>query len=224
MRTKLNILFLLCCLLPLAVVAQQPDADVDSVWVEGFVVDVATKNPITLCEVQFMQDGEAKAIVFCDDRGFYSVGMMPVGLYSISVVAEGKSLHYAELQLAQSSLVNIALAMDSLKYKTLKPAVVNAERPNPKAVYKPIVSPDDPRLWNLNSVEALMLSGPASKDLSGGPTLSGLARHRPAWLDVPFDQLRTETTTDSVMETKNNTTFGRTGKHAKRGKKKPLKH
>ena len=46
--------------------------------------------------------GEAKAIVFCDDRGFYSVGMMPVGLYSISVVAEGKSLHYAELQLAQS--------------------------------------------------------------------------------------------------------------------------
>lgn len=187
---KKILLFCLISLVPLFAIAQYPDIDDDSVWVEGRVTDAITGQPQARCEVQFMQEGKDNAIAFCDSAGYYSIGWMPVGLYTLSVVSEGKTLHYTELQLTQSSMVNIALMPDSLNMRPLRPAEVTASRIQP--VYNPINSPDDSRLWNLNGNPILMESGPASSPC--GPSSGrayffrpgSLASWRPAWLDAPF--------------------------------------
>ena len=146
--------------------AQQPNVETDSVWVEGRVVEAATGQPQTSCEVQFLQEGEAWAVAFCDKEGYYSVGWMPAGLYTLSVLSGGTSLYYAEIQLSESAMVNIALMPDTVALHALRPTEVTASRHMLGPLL--ITSPNDPRLWNFNDVEVLRDSGPASADLSGG--------------------------------------------------------
>lgn len=166
-----KILFILLILnspsLILSSLAQQPIAETDSVWVEGRVVEAATGQPQTSCEVQFLQEGEAKAVAFCDDKGYYSIGWMPTGLYTLSVLSAGTSLYYAEIQLNESAMVNIALMPDTVNLRALPPTEVNAKRHMLGPLL--ITSANDPRLWNFNNVEVLRDSGPACADLSGGP-------------------------------------------------------
>ena len=144
--------------------AQQPEPD--TVWMEGRVTEAATGQPQPNCEVQLLQEGESKAVAFCDEEGYFSIGWMPTGLYTLSVFHDGKSLYYTEFQLTQSAMVNIALLPDTVDLHALRPTEVTASRH--KLGEKLITSPDDPRLWNFNGVEALWDSGPASADLSGG--------------------------------------------------------
>ena len=169
--------------------AQQPDIESDSVWVEGRVVDFATGQPLANCEVQFLFEGEAVAVTLSDSNGYYTLGWIPLGLYTFSVLSDGKTLHYNELQLTQSTIVNIALMPDTANLRPLHTTEVTAMRIGP--VYHPIKSPDDPRLWNLNNNPQLMDSGPARVDYSGGPRVGffkpgSLAAWRPAWIDAPF--------------------------------------
>ena len=180
-----NILIIcMLALLPLCAAAQ--DVETDSVWVEGRVTDAATSQPVFPGEVQFLQAGELKALVFCDAEGYYTVGWMAAGHYSLSVISNGRTLHYAELQLSQSSMLNISIMPeDTVRMRTLRPTMVTARRAVP--VYHTIMSPDDRRLWNLSG--QMRESAPASKasGLVGSP-LRGLASWRPYWLDAPFEK------------------------------------
>lgn len=179
----------LLALLSLNAVAQEQFDDADSVWVEGHVTDATSGLPLPMCELQFLQDGEIRAAAFCDSTGYFTVGWMPMGMYTLSVLSSGKSLYYTDLELQQNAMVNISLVPDTVGVHTLKPTEIHASRI--EAVYRPIISADDPRLWNLNGIPIMSDSGPASADLSwpGGiknPHASKLASWRPAWLDAPF--------------------------------------
>lgn len=190
--------------------AQQPVVETDSVWIEGRVVEAATGKPQISCEVQFLQDGEAKAVVFCDEEGYYSIGWMPTGLYTLSVLSGGASLYYAEFQLSESAMINIALMPDTVNLHALPPTEVNASRH--KLGEKLITSPDDPRLWNFNNIEVLRDSGPASADLSGGPAhpkgngMGMMLLTPPIWIlcNEPWDPTpkKKETKKDSSEESK----------------------
>lgn len=137
--------------------AQQPEPD--TVWMEGRVIEVATGQPQPNCEVQLLQEGESKAVAFCDEEGYFSIGWMPTGLYTLSVFYDGKSLYYSEFQLTQSAMVNIALLPDTVDLHALRPTEVTASRN--KLGEKLITSPDDPRLQPY----------PANQDFSGGPCM-----------------------------------------------------
>ncbi len=190
--------------------AQQPNAETDSVWVEGRVIEAATGQPQTSCEVQFLQEGEAKAVAFCDKEGYYSIGWMPVGLYTLSVLSGGASLYYAEFQLSESAMINIALMPDTVNLHALRPTEVNASRH--KLGEKLITSPDDPRLWNFNGIWELMCAGSASADLSGGPDhpkgdgMGMMLLTPPIWIlcNEPWDPTpkKKETKKDSSEESK----------------------
>lgn len=162
--------------------------EADSVWVEGSITEARTGRAPKFCEVQMLQEGEVRAVAYSDTGGYYTIGWLAIGHYAISVVSDGRTLHYAEMELTENAMLNIVLLSDTLNTHTLKPAEVTAWRKG--QVYIPITSPDDPRLWNMSGK---MEGGPASLDLSGGKVLpksksrlTPLYAHRPEWLDKPF--------------------------------------
>lgn len=126
--------------------AQQPEPD--TVWMEGRVTEAATGLPQPNCEVQLLQEGESKAVAFCDEEGYFSIGWMPTGLYTLSVFHDGKSLYYSEFQLTQSAMVNIALLPDTVALHALRPTEVTASRHQLGS--RLITSTHDLRLWDLN--------------------------------------------------------------------------
>lgn len=182
---KKLVLILGAFFLPLLSAAQD-----DSVWVEGVVTDAVTSEPETVCEVQLFQENEVKAIAFCDEEGRYTIGWMPAGTYSMSVISKGTTLYCAELSIMEDAILNIALVHDSLLTRTLAPVVV-AEKKHGLGD-RLITSPDDPRLWNFNNNPVLADIGPASsscgncmgEDYFSSP--GHLAGWRPWWLDAPF--------------------------------------
>lgn len=169
------------------------NAQTDSVWVEGRVTDAATSRPQTSCEVQLLQEGAARAVAFCDDEGSYTIGWMPMGAYTLSVLSGGTSLYYAELQLTESAMVNIALMPDTVDLRALEAVEVTGIK-HKLGGGELITSPDDTRLWNFNGIWELMCAGPASADLSwntpNGRNPQWASHHlrswRPAWLDAPW--------------------------------------
>lgn len=182
---KKLVLILGAFFLPLLSAAQD-----DSVWVEGVVTDAVTSEPETICEVQLFQENEVKAIAFCDEEGRYTIGWMPAGTYSMSVISKGTTLYCAELSIMEDAILNIALVHDTLLTRTLAPVVV-AEKKHGLGE-RLITSPDDYRLWNFNGNPELWGSGPASyaSGNSNGATYFNnpgkLAGWRPWWLDAPF--------------------------------------
>lgn len=176
----------------LVVLGGSLNAQTDSVWVEGRVTDAATSRPQTSCEVQLLQEGAARAVAFCDDEGYYTIGWMPMGAYTLSVLSGGTSLYYAELQLMESAMVNIALMPDTVDLHALEAVEVTGIKH--KLGGELITSPDDTRLWNFNGIWELMCAGPASADLSwntpNGRNPQWASHHlrswRPAWLDAPW--------------------------------------
>lgn len=188
MKKILKKLESLVFLVYLVVLGGSLNAQTDSVWMEGRVTDAASGQPQTACEVQLLQEGEAKAVTFCDEEGYFTIGWTPVGTYTLSILSEGTSLYYAEIQLTESAMVNIALMPDTVNIHALKPVAVNATRH--KLGDKLITSADDHRLWDMFGHG---LGGPASADLSWNthngrnPYWStGLRSWRPAWLDAPW--------------------------------------
>lgn len=182
---KKLVLILGAFFLPLLSVAQD-----DSVWVEGVVTDAVTSEPETICEVQLFQENEVKAIAFCDEEGRYTIGWMPAGTYSMSVISKGTTLYCAELSIMEDAILNIALVHDSLLTRTLAPVVVAEKKHGLRE--RLITSPDDHRLWNFNGNSELWGIGPASyaSGNSNGATYFNnpgkLAGCRPWWLDAPF--------------------------------------
>lgn len=182
---KKLVLILGAFFLPLLSAAQD-----DSVWVEGVVTDAVTNEPETICEVQLFQENEVKAIAFCDEEGRYTIGWMPAGTYSMSVISKGTTLYCAELSIMEDAILNIALVHDSLLTRTLAPVVV-AEKKHGLGE-RLITSPDDYRLWNFNGNPELWGIGPAS--YASGNSMGAayfnnpgkLAGWRPWWLDAPF--------------------------------------
>ncbi len=182
---KKLVLILGAFFLPLLSAAQD-----DSVWVEGIVTDAVTNEPETICEVQLFQENEVKAIAFCDEEGRYTIGWMPAGTYSMSVISKGTTLYCAELSIMEDAILNIALVHDSLLTRTLAPVVV-AEKKHGLGE-RLITSPDDYRLWNFNGNPELWGIGPAS--YASGNSMGAayfnnpgkLAGWRPWWLDAPF--------------------------------------
>lgn len=182
---KKLVLILGAFFLPLLSAAQN-----DSVWVEGVVTDAVTSEPETICEVQLFQENEVKAIAFCDEEGRYTIGWMPTGTYSMSVISKGTTLYCAELSIMEDAILNIALVHDSLLTRTLAPVVV-AEKKHGLGE-RLITSPDDYRLWNFNGNPELWGIGPASYasgNSNGAAYFNNpgkLAGWRPWWLDAPF--------------------------------------
>ena len=182
---KKLVLILGAFFLPLLSAAQD-----DSVWVEGVVTDAVTNEPESVCEVQLFQENEVKAIAFCDEEGRYTIGWMPAGTYSMSVISKGTTLYCAELSIMEDAILNIALVHDSMLTRTLAPVVV-AEKKHGLGE-RLITSPDDPRLWNFNNNPVLWDVGPASyasgnsKGASYFNNPGNLAGWRPWWLDAPF--------------------------------------
>ena len=182
--------------LPLLSAAQD-----DSVWVEGIVTDAVTNEPETICEVQLFQENEVKAIAFCDEEGRYTIGWMPAGTYSMSVISKGTTLYCAELSIMEDAILNIALVHDSLLTRTLAPVVV-AEKKHGLGE-RLITSPDDYRLWNFNGNPELWGIGPAS--YASGNSMGAayfnnpgkLAGWRPWWLDAPFTKKTKATGSDN---------------------------
>ena len=182
---KKLVLILGAFFLPLLSAAQD-----DSVWVEGVVTDAVTNEPESVCEVQLFQENEVKAIAFCDEEGRYTIGWMPAGTYSMSVISKGTTLYCAELSIMEDAILNIALVHDSLLTRTLAPVVV-AEKKHGLGE-RLITSPDDYRLWNFNGNPELWGIGPAS--YASGNSMGAayfnnpgkLAGWRPWWLDAPF--------------------------------------
>lgn len=165
----------------------------DSVWVEGQVTIGSYSDEGRRADsnavVQLLQVGEIIAVASCKSDGFFTIGWIPSGIYTLSVASENKSLYYSEVQLSQSAMFNIVLMPDTAKLRTLRPAEVVASRILP--VYQSIKSPDDPRLWNLNGNPILYDSRPACASNAGGPRVGffnplSLASWRPRWLDAPF--------------------------------------
>ena len=165
----------------------------DSVWVEGQVTigsySYEARRADSSAVVQLLQIGEILAVASCDNEGYYTIGWIPTGTYTLSVVSESKVLYYSEVQLNQNAMINIVLMPDTAKLRPLRPAEVIASRILP--AYQAIKSPDDPRLWNLNGNPILNDSGPASASNAGGPKVGffnpqSLASWRPRWLDAPF--------------------------------------
>lgn len=168
-------------------------AQIDSVWIEGRVIDAISGEPKFICEVQFIQTDTIKAIAFCDENGYYSIGWMPVGVYTLSVLLDGKMLHYAELSLVENALVNIALlSNDTVRFNALRPVEVTETRH--KLGNRLITSPDDPRLWNFNNNPILKIIDPASSGCGNSRGASyfsdprNLASWRPEWLDAPWSK------------------------------------
>ena len=176
----------------LVVLGGSLNAQTDSVWMEGRVTDATSGKPQTACEVQMLQEGEAKAITFCDEEGYFTIGWTPVGTYTLSILSEGTSLYYAEIQLTESAMVNIALMPDTVDLRALEAVEVTGIKH--KLGGELITSPDDTRLWNFNGIWELMCAGPASADLSwntpNGRNPQWASHHlrswRPAWLDAPW--------------------------------------
>ena len=182
MRKIVSICFFAFCLL-------LSYAQTDSVWMEGRVTNAATGEPQSLCEVQL--HGSISSIAFCDDQGYFSIGWVPVGVYTLSVLSEGKTLHYAELKLEENAMVNIALMnSDTVMFRALRTVTVTETKH--KLGDRLITSPDDMRLWNFNNNPILYGIGPASSSCGnsrGADYFSdkrNLAAWRPAWLDAPF--------------------------------------
>lgn len=161
-------------------------AQTDSVWIEGRVTDANTCQPVPVCEVQFLQNNEIMAVAFCNEQGYYTAGWVPMGACTLTVYYGGKSLYYAELQLEESAMLNIALVPDTASFRPLKPVVVTETKHFLGS--RLITSPDDPRLWNFNNNPILYDVGSASSQfgLKGNPHATALSRERPAWLDAPF--------------------------------------
>jgi hypothetical protein len=183
---KKTVLILWAFFLPLLSAAQD-----DSVWVEGIVTDAVTEKPESVCEVQLFQENEVKAIAFCDEEGRYTIGWMPPGTYSMSVISKGTTLYCAELSIMEDAILNIALVHDSLLTRTLAPVVV-AEKKHGLGE-RLITSPDDYRLWNFNGTDVLWDIGPASSSCCNSKCESDyfsnpgkLCGWRPRWLDAPF--------------------------------------
>ncbi len=201
---KKLVLILGAFFLPLLSAAQD-----DSVWVEGVVTDAVTSEPETICEVQLFQENEVKAIAFCDEEGRYTIGWMPAGTYSMSVISKGTTLYCAELSIMEDAILNIALVHDSLLTRTLAPVVV-AEKKHGLGE-RLITSPDDHRLWNFNGNPELWGIGPAS--YASGNSMGAayfnnpgkLAGWRPWWLDAPFPKKVKATGSDNNRKKENDT-------------------
>lgn len=186
----------------LVVLGGSLNAQTDSVWMEGRVTDATSGKPQTACEVQMLQEGEAKAITFCDEEGYFTIGWTPVGTYTLSILSEGTSLYYAEIKLTESAMVNIALMPDTVDLRALEAVEVTGIKH--KLGGELITSPDDTRLWNFNGIWELMCAGPASADLSwntpNGRNPQWASHHlrswRPAWLDAPWTVKRKKEKTE----------------------------
>ena len=186
----------------LTVLMWQTHAQSDSVWVDGRVIEATTGCPQAFCEVQLLQSDGIKALAFCDDSGNYTLGWVPAGSYTLSLLSGGKTLYYATLELDENAQLNIALMPATEELHTLAPVKVSESKHLLGSCL--ITSPDNRRLWNFNGNPALMDIGPASEDLSwpGGrnPLKNSLAKQRPEWLDAPFPKEEKKEATEEESE------------------------
>jgi len=184
---KNTVVFIVVLLLfPFFSSGQEPMlGETDSVMVYGAVFNTVTGRPQGGCEVQLFRGDSVQSMVFADLDGEFDMGRIPAGIYSLSVFAEGYALYRAEVVLETNAILNVWLLPDTVKLRTLSAVEVTSVRN--KLGNMLIRNADDGRLWNFSG--KMLISGPASKDLSGSPFhLPFLASFRPAWLDAPVSK------------------------------------
>ena len=94
--------------------------------VTGTVYNLHTKNPEPYCLVQLVQDSVAKAVLVCDDEGFFLIDSLPTGNYTLRVGLGSVTLFQNDFELREPA--NLSIYVDTLQLINLRTVTINARR------------------------------------------------------------------------------------------------
>ncbi|MBP5527614.1 MAG: carboxypeptidase regulatory-like domain-containing protein [Bacteroidales bacterium] len=140
------ILFLMLLLSAVTLCAQEDEPD--SVVVLGHVVNRLAGEAEPYCMVHFLQGSDTVATAFCDYEGYFSVDLLPVGTYGLSVSLRGMTLYQADLVLGDNAMLSISVITDSFQLRTLREVAIVAPKHQLAEQGQLITHYDDPRLWD----------------------------------------------------------------------------
>ena len=144
----------------------------DSVVVLGHVVNRLSGEAEPYCTVHFLQGSDTVATAFCDYEGYFSVDLLPVGTYGLSVSLRGMTLYQSDLVLGDNAMLSISVITDSFQLRTLREVEIMAPKHDLAASGLLITSPNDERLWDFMYCDWCLWNGPprnASASNSGDP-------------------------------------------------------
>lgn len=125
-------------------------AQEDSVAISGTLTNSATGTPAPFCKVEFVRDSTVQRATLTDTNGYFDVGLIPAGHYTIRVSVAGLSLMQAHVNLEESTLVNISVHPDTVSKVFLQAVEIYATRPTNKLGGFQITSTNDYRLLNMS--------------------------------------------------------------------------
>lgn len=120
----------------------------DSVLVMGTVVNRLSGEAEPYCTVHFLQGGDTVATAFCDYEGYFSIDLLPVGTYGLSVSLRGMTLYQSDLVLGDNAMLSISVITDSFQLRTLREVAIVAPKHQLAEQGQLITHYDDPRLWD----------------------------------------------------------------------------
>lgn len=174
--------------LTVAVVAR---SQVDSLTVEGIVVNEVDGNVLPLCNVQLLQEGHCVASTFTDYDGRFVMPTLAAGSYTFLVTQFGDTMMcYKGLSLRRDSRVRsivtpppagvgeLPLPPNHPNMVWLQPVNIRGTRNLLYRMGLLITSPDDPRLWNLSgrmgSPAPASIAAPLDEDGNYDSSLCGM--------------------------------------------------
>ena len=174
--------------LTVAVVAR---SQVDSLTVEGIVVNEVDGNVLPLCNVQLLQEGHCVASAFTDYDGRFVMPTLAAGSYTFLVTQFGDTMMcYKGLSLRRDSRVRsivtpppagvgeLPLPPNHPNMVWLQPVNIRGTRNLLYRMGLLITSPDDPRLWNLSgrmgSPAPASIAAPLDEDGNYDSSLCGM--------------------------------------------------
>lgn len=174
--------------LTVAVVAR---SQVDSLTVEGIVVNEVDGNVLPLCNVQLLQEGHCVASAFTDYDGRFVMQTLAAGSYTFLVTQFGDTMMcYKGLSLRRDSRVRsivtpppagvgeLPLPPNHPNMVWLQPVNIRGTRNLLYRMGLLITSPDDSRLWNLSgrmgSPAPASIAAPLDEDGNYDSSLCGM--------------------------------------------------
>ena len=148
-------------LLTVVVAASVAHGQSDRLSVTGTVVNGADGNPLPLCQVRLLQDGQCRASGVSDYAGHYSLSSAAPGIYDLLITQFGDTLMlccgialsrdtWARCVVQPPSDVEATVAYNTPGFMQLQPVLVVGRYHMLAYTGHLITSPDDPRLWNMS--------------------------------------------------------------------------
>lgn len=138
-------------------------AQEDSVAISGTLTNSAVGAPAPFCKVEFLRDSVLQSATLTDTNGYFDVGLIPAGQYTLRVSVAGLSLMQAHVDLQESTLINISVRPDTISKVFLQAVEIFAARQSSMLGPFLIRSHNHPWLYNLSEHS---LSMPASRSLN----------------------------------------------------------